>query len=255
MLQGFLIQLGFTPVECQIYLALAEIGAQPASIVAKRCGLDRVTTYKHLKKLAERGFIKISYHTAIQTFGVESIESLEAHLRQREHAVQEMIEAFPTAANLLASMRKGQDLVPKLQIYEGEAGMRGLFRDVLFEAKESGIRQIRMLTSNTFDERLGDTPLSRYVGDFFEDVRTRGLDLEVLEATGTLLPERLRRRDDNIDPTKLPAARGATNVFIVGHAVYLACYKQSQVGLKIKQAELSQIFHFLFDMLRRTSTA
>ena len=80
-------------------------------------------------------------------------------------------------------------------------------------------------------------------------MKKRKIDLEIFEASGTLIPERLRKVSmESFDPSKLPAAKGTTNIFLAGHAVYLACYKTAPVGLKIKQAEMSQMFHFLFDM-------
>ena len=114
------------------------------------------------------------------------------------------------------------------------------------------MKQIRMLTSNTFEERLGETPLSTFIQEFYEEVTKKKLDLEIYEASGSLIPERLKKLSiEEFTPERLPAARGTTNIFIVGSAVYLACYKDSQIGLKIQQSEIAQMFHFLFDVAGR----
>lgn len=254
MLQQYLQRLGFSEKEQAIYLVLTEIGVQPASIIARRCGLDRVTTYKHLKRLAERGFVKVYHRDAMQCFGVEKFEALQEYLREEVARHEKLLQEFPTVENLLASRRGGDSLVPKLQIFEGEAGMKGFFRDIVYEAKEQHLQQIRMLTSNTFEERLGDVPLSRFVDEFFADIRKCKLDVEILEASGTLIPERVRAVSfTEFQPEKFPAARGTTSIFLVGSCVYLACYKDTQIGMKIKQAEMSQIFHFLFDVVGRSA--
>ncbi|MBI5755043.1 hypothetical protein HZA41_02390, partial [Candidatus Peregrinibacteria bacterium] len=103
-----------------------------------------------------------------------------------------------------------------------------------------------------FEERMGDTPLSHYMEEFYEEIQQRHVDLEIFEASGTLIPERISKLSlREFDPAKFPASRGATNIFLVGHAVYFALYKHSQIGLKIQQSEMSQIFHFLFDFVER----
>jgi len=254
MLKDYLLQLGFTDKECLIYTTLAEIGIQPASTIAKRCKLDRVTTYKNLKRLADRDFVKTYYRNGIQSFGIESFANIQSYLAEKKEKFDDLIDEFPQVENLLKSMKGSTDVIPKLQIFEGEAGIKRFFRDILFEMKKEGIRQIRMLTSNTFDEQLGNVSLSVYIEDFFEKVKEQNYDLEIFEASGTLIPERLQKVSaKDFDPHKLPAARGTTNIFIAGSSVYIAYYKESQIGLKIKQSEVSQIFHFIFDFMAKTS--
>jgi sugar-specific transcriptional regulator TrmB len=252
MLQGYLQRIGLDPKEQSIYMTLAQIGVAPASVVARKCGLDRVTTYKHLKKLAERGLVKIYYEKSIQCFGVEDFESIQSYLKERMSDTKELLDQFPTAMNVLRSFAGEGQLIPKLQIFEGEAGIKSCFRDLLFEAREQKLKQIRMLTSNTFEEKLGEVPLSKFVRELFADIRKSGIEVQMFEASGTLIPERLRRVPfEQVNPDRLPGARGATNIFIVGKVVYLTCYRDSQIGLKIKHAEISQIFHFLFDLVGR----
>ena len=82
--------------------------------------------------------------------------------------------------------------------------------------------------------------------------KKRSLAIDVIEASGTLLPEYVRLVDiERFEPEDFPAARGATNVFLVGTALYLACYGDSQVGLKVKQEQMSQIFHFFLDAISK----
>lgn len=252
MLTDYLQKLHFTDKEQKIYLVLAELGVQPASIIARRSGLDRVTAYKHLKKLSERGFVKTYVRNGVQAFGIENFDAIEDYLQNQIELNQDLIKQFPTALNILRSLKGQEDEVPRLQMFEGEAGIKSLFRDMLFELKEGEILQMRMLSSNTFEEWVGDEPLSKTVREFFKDIKEQSVAVELFEATGGLVPERVRKVPyDELDLGNLPIARGTTNIFVVGHNVYLATYKGGQVGLKIKHADLSQIFHFIFDYLGR----
>lgn len=249
MLQDFLEKLGLNQKEQKIFLTLAELGAQPASIVAKHCNFDRVTTYKNLQRLAEKNFVKIYYENGIQYFGSQSYEHLESNLKEKAALYTDLLAQFETVMSLFKSLKAQQSFVPKLEIFEGDSGIKNFFRDLIFEIKEDKLRQIRMMTTNTFDERLGDIHLSKFVKDFFKELRTKKIDCEIFEISGTLIPEHLRKIPFNeFDPEKFPATRGVTNIFLAGHAVYLASYKATPIGLKMKHPEMSQIFHFLFDL-------
>lgn len=252
MLESYLEHLGLSEKEQKIYLALLELGVQPASVVAKHCRLDRVTTYKHMKRLCAQGLLKTYYTHAIQHFGVEGPEVIERLLKEREQHVRGLIENYPEAAKELRNKTQGQQQIPSVQVFEGENGIKSCMQDLLFELKTQQIRQVRLLSTNTFSERLGNVSLSRFLGSFLTSIKRDGIDLDILEATGTLLPERLEHRTiEEMDLKHLPAANGATHIFLAGSAVYLLTFKQTQTGLKIKQQEMAQIFHFLFDAVRK----
>lgn len=71
-----------------------------------------------------------------------------------------------------------------------------------------------------------------------------------------LIPERLERRSSkSADVENLPAAGGATHILLAGTAVYLLTFRETQIGLKIKQQEMAQVFHFLFDAVGRRADA
>ncbi len=249
MLTQYLHSIGFSEKETAIYVVLASVGVQPASVIARRCNLDRVTTYKHLKKLAEKGLVKVYSRDAVQCFGIESFDALETYIAERQEVFGDLQKRFPIMANVLRSLREGEDTIPRLQIFEGTAGIKSLFRDMLHTVKQEKVRQVRLLSSNTFEEWLSDESMQRTVKGFFQDLQEASVSVELFEVTGGLVPERLRKiggKDIAVSSTLI--THGSTNIFLIGHTVYLACYKGTQVGLKITQAELSQIFHFLFDL-------
>ncbi len=252
MLKAYLQRLGLSEKEQVIYETLAMIGIQPASILAKRVGFERVVTYKHLKKLASIGLAKIFIRDGIQYFGITGSEGLSSYLQEQSLSLEELAADVPAIDLELKQLSHAEGYTPTIQIFEGKAGMTSLFRDVLFEAKQERILRIRMLTSNTFDQQMGPTRLSKFMDDFFQEARKRSLGIDIVEASGTLLPEYIRRIDPKLFiPDDFPAARGATNVFLVGTALYLACYGDSQIGLKVKQEQMGQIFHFFFDAICR----
>ena len=249
MIDQYLQKLDFTEKERAIYVVLAEIGIQPASVVARRSGLDRVTAYKHLKKLAERGFLKTYVRDGIQCFGIGSFEALEEYVQARAEDFRSLADEFPVAMNLLKSLGGKEESIPRLQIFEGESGMKALFRDLLHELSTEKLKLFRMLSSNTFEERVNDKTIEKIVAEFFADLTERDITVELFEATGALVPEHLEAVHLFRGGGTLPIARGSTGIFVAGHAIYLISCKADPVGLKVKQADLSQIVHFIFDLL------
>ena len=246
--QTYLHSIGLAKKEIQLYLALAEINAQPASIVAKHCNMDRITAYKNLKKLCTRGILKTYYRDGIQCFGIERIDAIKDLLIEEKEKKASLLEEFGSFKTLLEQNTKEYAEPPRTEVFEGTSGIKRMFRDILYEIKHNELKQLRMLTTNTFDEKIGNTSLGDYISEFFEDIQKMKIHIEAFEATGTLIPERIQKSSFvDRDISSLPAARGTTNIFIAGHTVYLSSFKKNAIGLKIKQQEMSQIFHFLFD--------
>ncbi len=253
MLAEYLAKLGLTAKEQALYTSLLSLGVQPASVVARRCGFDRVSTYKHLKKLTSQGLINIHVRDGVQCFGISGSDGISSYLREQAASYEQLLTEVPIIDKVLRAATRGEDLPPVVQVFEGKSGIKNLFRDVLFEARQEGVLRIRILTSNTFDQQMGNVTLAKFADEFFRDAKQRKLGIEIVEASGTLLPEHVRRIDpEHFSPSDFPAARGATSVLLVGTALYLACYSSSPIGLKIKQQQMSQIFHFFLDAISRT---
>lgn len=254
MLLDYLHRLGCSEKEQRIYIALASIGLQPASLLARKVSLDRVVTYKHLKKLEEKGLVQVAMRDGTQYFGVTGIDGIDAYLAERDEETRVLRSEVALIDKELKQLTRGEGFVPTVQVFQGKSGIKGLFRDVLYEAKKEHVLRLKMLTSNTFDQRLGDVKLPPFVDEFFHDLQTCNLTIEILEASGTLIPEYIRKIDSHsFSMSALPATRGATHVFLVGSALYLACYGDTPIGLKVKQEQMSQIFHFLFDTMQKVA--
>ena len=250
MLESFLKKLGLGEKEQAIYMALASVGLQPASVLARKLNFDRVVTYKFLKRLASHGLVKIYLRDGVQYFGITGSEGIDSYLQEQTHSIRDLAKQVPDVDTALRQVTRGEGFVPTVQVFEGKSGIKSLFRDILSEARKEGILRIRMLTSNTFDQQIGAARLSAFMDEFFREAKKDKLAVEIIESSGTLLPEYIRRIDPHhFHAEDFPAARGATNVFLVGTALYLACYGESHIGLKVKQEQMSQIFHFFFDAI------
>ena len=57
MLKSILQKIGLSDKDAEVYLACLELGTQPASVIARKAGLKRPTTYLILEGLLKRGLV------------------------------------------------------------------------------------------------------------------------------------------------------------------------------------------------------
>ena len=118
MLKDYLRNLGLGDKEQAIYMTLAGIGVQPASVIARKLDLDRVVTYKHLKKLESQGLAKVYIRDGIQYFGITGAEGIAAHLEDREQIVRDLSNQIPAIETELKNITRGEGFIPTVQVFQ-----------------------------------------------------------------------------------------------------------------------------------------
>ena len=120
ILQSF----GLTENEIAVYFAVLEMGMAPASIIAKKSGLKRPTTYEILKKLTTKNIAEVFLRKNIKYYGVISpqvlFERYEKFLGNFQSALPQMMAVSNNIVNK-----------PKVSFYEGKEELEKLYYDVI----------------------------------------------------------------------------------------------------------------------------
>lgn len=122
-IKDFLEGLDLNAKEAEVYLALLELGSQPASIVAKKVHLPRSTTAFHLEAMAKKGFVEKSFKgksyifTPIQP--TEIRELLERKKAGLDHRIHELNNLLPEFQNIVSQFLPQS----KISYFEGIEGM------------------------------------------------------------------------------------------------------------------------------------
>ena len=122
-LQNVLVNIGLSPKESKVYLAALELGPSPASDIALRSKLNRVSTYDILEKLIKRGFISTYTQKKIKVFAATEPDLLRTDIRQK---YLDFKEALPELRRL-----HGSTYVPRIRYYEGIEGVKKVYTDTL----------------------------------------------------------------------------------------------------------------------------
>ncbi len=125
-LQNVLVNIGLKTKEAKVYLAALELGPSPASDIALRAKLNRVSTYDILKKLIKRGFISTYTQKKVKYFVATEPDLLRTEVRQK---YLDFKESLPELRRL-----HGSTYVPRIRYYEGIDGVKKVYTDT-FTAK------------------------------------------------------------------------------------------------------------------------
>lgn len=122
-LQNVLTNIGLTSKESKVYLASLELGPSPASDIALRAKLNRVSTYDILEKLIKRGFLSTYTQKRVKYFVATEPDILRQDVRQK---YLDFKEALPDLRRL-----HGSTYVPRIRYYEGIDGVKKVYADTL----------------------------------------------------------------------------------------------------------------------------
>lgn len=123
--------LGLSKDEANIYLALLQYGMQPVAGIARLTHLGRINCYHHLEKLRKSGFITESQTRKTKHYSAENPQIFINRAKESLNLASDLLPELQ--ALTLSSPRQ-----PKVQFFEGEAGIKNIFQAML-EARDQEI--------------------------------------------------------------------------------------------------------------------
>ena len=124
-----LTDIGLGIKESQVYIACLECGTAPASKVARKAKLNRVTTYNILQQLLKQGLVSTSIKQSVQHFTALDPASL---LEESRHRTQKLEKALPYLLSLSSDPKDR----PKVQFFEGLEAVKVAYNQTLESRSE-----------------------------------------------------------------------------------------------------------------------
>ena len=131
MLKSILGKIGLSNKDADVYLACLELGTQPASVIAKKAGLKRPTTYLILENLLQQGLVSeytgsnVKYFTAVQPdYLLTYLDKKRRDITSHQRELEQFLPQFNALSNPYS-------LAPKVSFYEGVEGIRRVMDDTL----------------------------------------------------------------------------------------------------------------------------
>ncbi|MCK9378760.1 MAG: hypothetical protein M0P97_01275 [Candidatus Moranbacteria bacterium] len=124
MLKRELTSLGLSEKETEVYLSLLELGEGSIAQITKKSGVKRATVYLEIEKLKEKGLVSSVYRKKRVIFFAESPNKLK-------NSLEEKLQTLNVAMPELMALANKIDKKPKIRFFEGEEGIREVYKDTL----------------------------------------------------------------------------------------------------------------------------
>lgn len=240
-------ETGLTANEATAYLTLLSLGANPASVIAKKAAINRCTCYTILERLMKKGFIqqfikdKITYYAAVEP------RCLLDHLRNRSHELEQKIENLGNTIAQFELLKNEYQGRPKVVFFEGEAGVKNIMEDTLTSSTE--IRAYACLSELT-------NLLPNYFPDYYKRRVQKGIFVRAIyPADEQSLLHKLRDKQELRESRLIPKEFDFhLDILMYDNKVAITSLKE-KFGVLIESKEMAdaqkKIFDFIWDATKQ----
>lgn len=243
-----LTNLGLTPEESKVYLAILELGGAFVSAIARRAGANRSSCYHTLQNLVKKGLVSSYQKGRVLHFSAEDPKRFLQIAEERMAHTKELIPQLLSLTNTLA-------FKPKIRFYEGLEGIKSIFEDVL----------------TTKDEVLGYTNLRGLIDlfpEYFKEychkkvrngIRTRTICPATPEGVDIINDYYPKKYDPNLLEILMVNPREFSlqnEIAIYGNKVaIMSLNKDELIGLLVESANFAGSMKSVFDLAWLGATA
>lgn len=221
-----------------------------AAAIAKAAKLNRTTTYGVLELLIGKGLVSADKKKGAARYQSLSPEQLPAYVERRRDALAETKEQISKIVPQLKLLRANAKVLPKVQFFEGEEGVKQAYEDTLEGNQEKILRDITGIDA-VF------TKLDQHFVQYYLRKRaTLGIKC------ANLVPQSEWGRKSKLDDEKylrttkfLPTeANFDGEISIYDDKVGLFSYaRENPIAIIIEDRPISDMMKKIFDRLEKTS--
>jgi sugar-specific transcriptional regulator TrmB len=137
-ISDFLLNLGLTKLEAQIYLILLEYGRCSVTDLAHKLNMNRVTLHFNLERIIEMGIVSHVKQGRMKELSAQPPEILEDIIVQKDNQMKLLKQQFQTVLPDLNQIIHSQSVTEQtfdVRYFHGLSGVRAIYKEVL-DSKE-----------------------------------------------------------------------------------------------------------------------
>ncbi|MEK7218020.1 MAG: helix-turn-helix domain-containing protein [Patescibacteria group bacterium] len=243
-----LLRLGLTDEEARIYLACLEINGGPASVIARKAGVHRVSCYHTLENLLEKRLLSQHTKNGVKNFSPEPPETLERLAAEKVSLAHRLLPE-------LKSLQSSLGFRPRIRTYEGREGVERIFSESLGAGREIlGYTDLKSVTE-FFPEFFREYTRERLK----RGIKTRYLSPNTVSSVHVIDPFLPKKSDPNLIEILLVNKEQfpfENEILIFGNTVGIVSLKRDELlGLLVESATLSKTMKAVFDLAWLGATA
>jgi sugar-specific transcriptional regulator TrmB len=221
--------MGFSPNEIKVYLALNDHGSQKAGAVAKIAHIDRSSCYNSLKGLLEKGLVSYVSIGRIKWFQATGPKRLMEYIKEQENDLQEVLPE-------LQARHKAAKLSGQVRLFKGIKGMRTIFQDILRTGKDNLV----FGNESQLEERM-----PAYQKQFVRQLKENNIFVREIvredRKTATSNPKQTRYVPKSVDSPVV------TNIY--GDKIALLIWTDEPEGIIIENAAAAKAYRSYFEFM------
>lgn len=123
-IKDVLEQIGFSPNEIKVYLALNDYGSNKAGRIAKLAQIDRSSCYNALRLLIEKGLVSYVLIGKVKWFQITDPRRLMDYIKEQEENVKTILPE-------LSRRHKAGKIEGQVRLFKGVKGIKSIFLDII----------------------------------------------------------------------------------------------------------------------------
>lgn len=253
MLKQILQKIGLSDKDAEVYIACLELGTQPASVIAKKAGLKRPTTYLILEALLKRGLVSeytgsnVKYFTAVSPeYLLNYVEKQRRELTSHQREIEQFLPQFQALSNPYS-------IAPKVRFYEGIEGIERVMDDTLTAKTE-------ILNFVDIEKWFAREDLKRYIMIYAKrraekKIPLRGIIIDTplaREYTGEKYPGDLTLTHKRFFPKDLTIFHNEINIYDNKVSI-CSLGKHELLGVILESKEIADSHRSIFELAWRST--
>jgi len=252
MLQNILSSLNLDEQEVKTYLLLLEIGPVTVGNLSKKMGIARSSLYGFLKRLQDLGLAVQSIKNNVKVFSAESPEKINFLFEQKIEELQNKQELYKTSLPELRKLQPTKFITPKMQVFEGEEGLKSLMKDILLYSDTEGatlwpIQKMVDILSPEFFHYYNKRRIRNNI--YLRALWPQNQLVEIKKHPYLGAGEKFKR-EIRIAPPEIDFTMGHS---IYGDKVAFISSRQESIGFIVESAELAQMLLAQFEFIWKSS--
>lgn len=237
--------LGTSEKEMRAFLILLELGAQPASVVAKHMDIPRSSMYVLLDRLQKLNLVATFQRAGMTYFQCVPVKHLEDLLKTKARAIDQTLRILQEKLPELQALESKLSITPTVKFFEGKRAVMHMYEEVLKEREFYAlfnplvVKSVMPEYSYTIAERLQEA---------------RGKAKEMLVDSPEAKRYQKRFESEHHQIRLLPKGMiFSADTIITQNNMYMVAYGEEQIsGTQIQNTVLAQTHRVIFEQLWRT---
>lgn len=231
--------LGFSEKESRVYLALIEMGLQPASVVAKRIKIPKSTTLFILENLCKEGLIRKSIKGKTQYFLAEPSD-----LKQTiDNRIKKQKTNLNTIIPILETVQRPYSSRPQTTFFEGVDNCKSAYRKLLDahgEIMEFG-------SHSDLEEEFGKTFMANFIRERIKKkIKLRAISSHAPQHKALAKLDKQHLRENIILENFMGEINSSIAIF--DNKILILNIKQSAFGILIENPDMFETLKTMFEL-------